>query len=145
MTPCWPRPTTTAHNCSPEGRFSHYITMAGAMGADSWTWRGEQFGKYEAAIGTGQAIFFFSTPFSGARTRGCLARFAGGARLKLAHGILAMLVTPFTDDYRLNEDALRREVPMGDYGGLHTASSPRRASVNFCTSMKPSARACSKS
>jgi dihydrodipicolinate synthase/N-acetylneuraminate lyase len=30
--------------------------------------------------------------------------------LKLVHGILAMLVTPFHDDYRLNEDALRAEV-----------------------------------
>jgi dihydrodipicolinate synthase/N-acetylneuraminate lyase len=28
----------------------------------------------------------------------------------LVHGILAMLVTPFTDDYKLKEDALRREV-----------------------------------
>jgi 3,4-dihydroxyphenylacetate 2,3-dioxygenase len=53
-------------HCSPEGRFSHYITMAGAMGGDSWTWRGEQFGKYEAAIGTGQSIFFFQPSFSGA-------------------------------------------------------------------------------
>jgi 3,4-dihydroxyphenylacetate 2,3-dioxygenase len=53
-------------HCSPEGRFSHYIMMAGAMGGDSWNWRGEQFGKYEAAIGTGQAIFFFQPSFSGA-------------------------------------------------------------------------------
>jgi 3,4-dihydroxyphenylacetate 2,3-dioxygenase len=53
-------------HCSPEGRFSHYLTMAGAMGGESWTWRGEQFGKYEAAIGTGQAIFFFQPSFSGA-------------------------------------------------------------------------------
>lgn len=53
-------------HCSPEGRFSHYITMAGAMGGDSWSWRGEQFGKYEAAIGTGQAIFYFQPSFSGA-------------------------------------------------------------------------------
>jgi dihydrodipicolinate synthase/N-acetylneuraminate lyase len=30
--------------------------------------------------------------------------------MKLVHGILAMLVTPFTGDYSLNEDALRREV-----------------------------------
>ncbi|HJU09421.1 MAG TPA: dihydrodipicolinate synthase family protein, partial [Candidatus Binataceae bacterium] len=30
--------------------------------------------------------------------------------MKLVHGILAMLVTPFSDDYQLNEDALRREV-----------------------------------
>jgi len=55
-------------HCSPEGRFSHYITMAGAMGGDSWNWRGEQFGKYEAAIGTGQAIFFFQ-PSSGGAAR----------------------------------------------------------------------------
>jgi dihydrodipicolinate synthase/N-acetylneuraminate lyase len=30
--------------------------------------------------------------------------------LKLTHGIIAMLVTPFTSDYRLNEPALRAEV-----------------------------------
>lgn len=53
-------------HCSPEGRFSHYIMMAGAMGGDSWNWRGEQFGKYEAAIGTGQAIFYFEPPDGGA-------------------------------------------------------------------------------
>jgi aromatic ring-opening dioxygenase catalytic subunit (LigB family) len=53
-------------HCSPEGRFSHYIVMCGAMGADAWNWRGEQFGNYEAAIGTGQAIFFFQPPTLGA-------------------------------------------------------------------------------
>ena len=53
-------------HCSPEGRFSHYLTMGGAMGGESWTWRGEQFGKYEAAIGTGQSIFFFQPSFIGA-------------------------------------------------------------------------------
>ncbi|MGO9607032.1 MAG: catechol 1,2-dioxygenase [Candidatus Binataceae bacterium] len=46
-------------HCTPEGRFSHYLIMAGAMGGSDWTWRGEQFGRYEAAIGTGQAIFYF--------------------------------------------------------------------------------------
>jgi 3,4-dihydroxyphenylacetate 2,3-dioxygenase len=46
--------------CSPEGRFSHYLLMAGAMGGREWKWRGEQFGRYEAAIGTGQAIFYFA-------------------------------------------------------------------------------------
>jgi dihydrodipicolinate synthase/N-acetylneuraminate lyase len=30
--------------------------------------------------------------------------------MKLAHGVIAMLVTPFHDDYRLNEAALRSEV-----------------------------------
>jgi 3,4-dihydroxyphenylacetate 2,3-dioxygenase len=47
-------------HCSPEGRFSHYLMMAGALGAAAWNWRGEQFGRYEAAIGTGQSIFFFA-------------------------------------------------------------------------------------
>ena len=47
-------------HCSPEGRFSHYLIMAGAMGGATWNWRGEQFGRYEAAIGTGQAIFYFA-------------------------------------------------------------------------------------
>jgi 3,4-dihydroxyphenylacetate 2,3-dioxygenase len=46
-------------HCSPEGRFSHYLVMAGSMGAQQWDWRGEQFGNYEAAIGTGQSIFYF--------------------------------------------------------------------------------------
>jgi 3,4-dihydroxyphenylacetate 2,3-dioxygenase len=47
-------------HCSPEGRFSHYLVMAGAMGAEHWDWCGEQFGRYEAAIGTGQSIFYFA-------------------------------------------------------------------------------------
>jgi aromatic ring-opening dioxygenase catalytic subunit (LigB family) len=46
--------------CSPEGRFSHYLIVAGALGGRSWTWRGVQHGRYEAAIGTGQAIFWFA-------------------------------------------------------------------------------------
>jgi aromatic ring-opening dioxygenase catalytic subunit (LigB family) len=48
--------------CSPEGRFSHYLMMAGALGGAEWNWRGEQFGRYEAALGTGQAIFYFARP-----------------------------------------------------------------------------------
>ncbi len=48
--------------CSPEGRFSHYLMMAGAMGGADWSWRGEQFGRYEAALGTGQAIVHFARP-----------------------------------------------------------------------------------
>jgi len=47
-------------HCSPEGRFSHYLVMAGALGAEKWNWRGRQFGRYEAAIGTGQSIFYFA-------------------------------------------------------------------------------------
>lgn len=47
------------HACSPEGRFGHYLVLAGAFGRDRWRTAGEQFGRYEAAIGTGQSIFWF--------------------------------------------------------------------------------------
>jgi hypothetical protein len=55
--------------CSPEGRFSHYLMMAGAMGGERWNWRGEQFGRYEAALGTGQAIFYFGPNHRGDAAR----------------------------------------------------------------------------
>ena len=45
--------------CSPEGRFAHYLVLAGAFGRGAALGKGEQFGRYEAAIGTGQAIFWF--------------------------------------------------------------------------------------
>jgi hypothetical protein len=31
------------------------------MGGAQWNWAGEQFGRYEAALGTGQAIFHFAS------------------------------------------------------------------------------------
>jgi aromatic ring-opening dioxygenase catalytic subunit (LigB family) len=62
--------------CSPEGRFSHYLMMAGALGGADWNWRGEQFGRYEAALGTGQAIFYFARPTAGAH-QGAPAPAAG--------------------------------------------------------------------
>jgi N-acetylneuraminate lyase len=39
--------------------------------------------------------------------------------MELVHGILAMLVTPFTSEYHLNEDALRREVQWALDNGAH--------------------------
>jgi len=45
--------------CSPEGRFAHYLLLAGAVGGAAGRSKGEQFGRYEAAIGTGQANFWF--------------------------------------------------------------------------------------
>lgn len=45
--------------CSPEGRFAHYLVLAGAFGRERFSARGEQFGRYEAAIGTGQSNFWF--------------------------------------------------------------------------------------
>jgi 3,4-dihydroxyphenylacetate 2,3-dioxygenase len=56
--------------CAPEGRFAHYLMMAGALGGAEWKWRGEQFGRYEAALGTGQAIFFFAPPQAGSANEG---------------------------------------------------------------------------
>ncbi len=46
--------------CAPEGRFGHYLNLAGAFGGAAWTAPGTQYGNYEAAIGTGQANFWFS-------------------------------------------------------------------------------------
>ena len=46
--------------CSPEGRFAHYLVLAGAFGREKFMSPGEQFGRYEAAIGTGQSNFWFA-------------------------------------------------------------------------------------
>jgi 3,4-dihydroxyphenylacetate 2,3-dioxygenase len=46
--------------CSPEGRFAHYLVLAGAHGGPAWSTPGHQFGRYEAAIGTGQSNFWFA-------------------------------------------------------------------------------------
>jgi 3,4-dihydroxyphenylacetate 2,3-dioxygenase len=46
--------------CAPEGRFAHYLVLAGAFGRNAFRTPGEQFGRYEAAIGTGQANFWFA-------------------------------------------------------------------------------------
>ncbi len=43
-------------------RMGSMSSMVGALGGAQWKWRGEQFGRYEAALGTGQAIFFFAPP-----------------------------------------------------------------------------------
>jgi 3,4-dihydroxyphenylacetate 2,3-dioxygenase len=45
--------------CAPEGRFAHYLALAGALGGAAWTTPGTQYGNYEAAIGTGQSNFWF--------------------------------------------------------------------------------------
>jgi hypothetical protein len=50
--------------------------MAGALGGADWNWPGEQFGRYEAALGTGQAIFYFARPTAGAH-QGAPAPAAG--------------------------------------------------------------------
>jgi dihydrodipicolinate synthase/N-acetylneuraminate lyase len=46
-------------------------------------------------------------------------------RVKLVHGILAMLVTPFNSDYELNEEALRAEVRWAlDHGADGIVATP---------------------
>lgn len=44
---------------APEGFFGHYLTMVGALGGAGCTWKGTQFGEYEAVSGTGQAHVWF--------------------------------------------------------------------------------------
>jgi 3,4-dihydroxyphenylacetate 2,3-dioxygenase len=44
---------------SPEGKFGHYLTMAGALGGRDWTDRGEQLSAYESSYGTGQVHVWF--------------------------------------------------------------------------------------
>jgi hypothetical protein len=64
--------------------------------------------------------------------------------VKLTHGIIAMLVTPFTADYRLNEPALRAEVKWAiDKGATGVVAAP--ASASSCIWMISSAPAFSKS
>jgi 3,4-dihydroxyphenylacetate 2,3-dioxygenase len=46
--------------CAPEGRFAHYLMMIGALGEEACTSPGVQYGNYESALGTGQAIFWFA-------------------------------------------------------------------------------------
>lgn len=47
---------------APEGFFGHYLTMLGALGGAECTLPGEQFGRYEAVAGTGQAHIWFDCP-----------------------------------------------------------------------------------
>lgn len=44
---------------SPEGRFGHYLIMAGALGGRTWTARGEPYSRYENSAGTGQVHVVF--------------------------------------------------------------------------------------
>lgn len=50
-------PEYRAH--APEGRFGHYLLMAGALGGSEWRGKGTQFGDYESVSGTGQAHVWF--------------------------------------------------------------------------------------
>ena len=49
----------------PEGKFGHYLIMAGAIGGAACTAPGEQFSDYEAAVGTGQVHVWFERPAGG--------------------------------------------------------------------------------
>ena len=46
---------------APEGKFGHYLTVAGALGGRSWTDKGEQLSNYENSYGTGQVHVWFPT------------------------------------------------------------------------------------
>jgi hypothetical protein len=44
---------------TPEGRWAHYLSLAGALGGEAFAAPGQLFGSYEAALGTGQANVWF--------------------------------------------------------------------------------------
>lgn len=50
---------------SPEGRFGHYLMMAGALGQKECTAPGQKFSDYEASAGTGQVHMWFPRPEEG--------------------------------------------------------------------------------
>ncbi|GGY07591.1 DODA-type extradiol aromatic ring-opening family dioxygenase [Streptomyces hiroshimensis] len=47
---------------APEGRFGHYLMLAGALGGEACGARGRRFGTYENGIGTGQVHLWFDPP-----------------------------------------------------------------------------------
>jgi 3,4-dihydroxyphenylacetate 2,3-dioxygenase len=49
----------------PEGKFGHYLIMAGAIGGRDCTSKGQQFSDYEASVGTGQVHVWFERPDGG--------------------------------------------------------------------------------
>ncbi len=50
---------------APEGRFGHYLMMAGALGGEDCRAAGRMFSDYENATGTGQVHVWFDRPESG--------------------------------------------------------------------------------
>jgi len=49
----------------PEGKFGHYLIMAGALGGSRCRAPGERFSEYEASVGTGQVHVWFERPAGG--------------------------------------------------------------------------------
>jgi len=50
---------------APEGKFGHYLIMAGALGGAACSAPGELFSEYEASVGTGQVHVWFERPEGG--------------------------------------------------------------------------------
>jgi 3,4-dihydroxyphenylacetate 2,3-dioxygenase len=50
---------------APEGKFGHYLIMAGAIGGARCQAPGERFSEYEASVGTGQVHLWFERPTDG--------------------------------------------------------------------------------
>ena len=49
----------------PEALFSHYLMMAGALGEEANTSKGEMYSEYENSVGTGQVHIYFPKPEGG--------------------------------------------------------------------------------
>jgi hypothetical protein len=60
---CTPRPEYRRH--APEGRFGHYLMLAGALGGSRCAAPARRYGEYESAIGAGQVHLLFDRPAEG--------------------------------------------------------------------------------
>ncbi len=49
----------------PEGKFGHYLIVAGALGGAECVAKGQLFSEYEASVGTGQVHVWFERPAAG--------------------------------------------------------------------------------
>ena len=58
---------------APEGKFGHYLIMAGSLGGVACRASGELFSEYEASVGTGQAHVWFERPADGWTGEGAAA------------------------------------------------------------------------
>lgn len=50
---------------TPEARFGHYLMLVSAVGGRACTAKGQVYGEYENAVGTGQAHVWFDRPTTG--------------------------------------------------------------------------------
>jgi len=119
-------------HCSPEGRFSHYITMAGANGRRLLDLARRALSENTKPQSAPARQSFSFNPHSAAPNARLPSDICRRCAFETCTRILAMLVTPFTDDYRLNEMRCGAKSNGRLRAGAHgVVAAP--SIVNFCT------------